>query len=342
MSIVAPTIDVHLDTDWRGRTLRDDVTAGLGTRPLSLPPKWFYDERGSALFDQITRLDEYYPTRREAEILTARAGEIAHRSEATTLVELGSGTSEKTRVLIGALRAGGSLRRFVPFDVSEEFLRTAAATIAADHPGLRVHGVVGDFEHHLGEIPDGERRLVIFLGGTIGNLTPVRRAGFLADLAAALDPGDWFLLGTDLVKDPDRLLAAYDDAAGVTAEFNRNVLQVINSELAADFEPRSFAHVVRWSPTDEWIEMALRSEADQSVHIDALAMSLSIERGEEIHTEVSAKFHPGNVVRELAAAGFETVEQWTDVEGDFLVTLAARGAAPHARRFSVGYPILGN
>lgn len=322
--VLTPTIDVHLDRDWRRRALAADVAEGLGSRPRSLPPKWFYDERGSQLFDEITRLPEYYPTRRETEILTDRASEIARATQVETLVELGSGTSEKTRTIIRSLRDVGTLRRFVPFDVSEEFLRAAAAGIATEHPGLEVHGLVGDFERHLGHLPGGGRRLLILLGGTIGNLTPPERVLFLGSVAGALEVGDWFLLGTDLVKDVDRLVAAYDDAAGVTAEFNRNVLRVVNRELGADFAPERFAHVARWSPDDEWIEMALRATDREVVEIEALERVVTFGEGEELRTEISAKFHLDGVAAELAAAGFVTTAQWTDASGDFGVTLARR------------------
>ena len=242
-------IDVHLAPDWLRSALRADVAEGLTASPKELPPKWFYDERGSELFDEITRLPEYYPTRCERAILTERAPEIAALSGADTLVELGSGTSEKTRLLLDACVAGGGrgrLRRFIPFDVSEATLRQAATAVAGEYPTVDVHAVCGDFDHHLGTIPRGGRRLVAFLGGTIGNLDPKQRAEFLAALSANLAPGDGLLLGTDLVKDPARLVAAYDDAAGVTAAFNRNVLAVVNRELDADFDVDRFGHVARW------------------------------------------------------------------------------------------------
>ncbi len=242
------TVDVHLEADDTARALEADVRAGLGATPKTLPPKWFYDDRGSDLFDEITRLPEYYPTRTERSILLAHARDAAELTKADTLVELGSGTSEKTRLLLDALRDVGTLERFVPFDVSEQTLRDAAAAVAREYDGVRVHAVVGDFEHHLGELPGGGTRLVAFLGSTIGNLAPGPRARFLADLAATLAPGDALLLGTDLVKDVDRLVAAYDDAAGVTAAFNRNVLTVLDRELDADFAPDAFDHVAALEP----------------------------------------------------------------------------------------------
>jgi L-histidine N-alpha-methyltransferase len=315
-------VDVHLEPDAMARALEADVRAGLGANPKTLPPKWFYDERGSALFEEITRLPEYYPTRAERAILAQRADEIATRTGADTLVELGSGTSEKTRLLLDALARAGTLRRFVPFDVSEKTLRNAAGAIAHEYDGIGVHAVVGDFEHHLSRIPTGGRRVVAFLGGTIGNLAPAPRATFLAEVARGLADGDALLLGTDLVKDTGRLVAAYDDSAGVTAEFNSNVLRVLNRELDADFDVDEFAHVARWDPDEEWIEMRLRAERDQVVTIGRLEMEVRFAAGEELRTEISAKFRREGVARELAAAGLELAEWWTDPAGDFALSLS--------------------
>jgi L-histidine N-alpha-methyltransferase len=315
-------VDVHLTPDDTARALEADVRAGLGTTPRTLPPKWFYDDRGSELFDEITRLPEYYPTRTERSILVAHARDVAELTKADTLVELGSGTSEKTRLLLDALRDAGTLERFVPFDVSEQTLRAAAAAVAHEYTGVRVHAVVGDFEHHLGELPGGGTRLVAFLGSTIGNLAPGPRAQFLADLAATLTPGDALLLGTDLVKDVDRLVAAYDDAAGVTAAFDRNVLSVLDRELDADFDPDAFEHVARWNREEEWIEMRLRSRRAQTVHLRALDLAVEFAAGEELRTEISAKFRREGVERELAAAGFRPAEWWTDPAGDFALSLS--------------------
>jgi len=316
-------VDVHLSDATIADTLAADVRAGLTRSPKELPPKWFYDDRGSQLFDEITRLPEYYPTRAERAILGARAAEIADVSGADTLVELGSGTSEKTRLLLGALADAGTLRRFVPFDVSEATLRTAAHAVGEEY-GVTVHAVVGDFERHLGALPDGGVRLIAFLGGTIGNLAPGPRAAFLDDLAGRLRPGDTLLLGTDLVKAVDRLEAAYDDAAGVTAEFNRNVLRVINRALGADFAPERFDHVARWDPAEAWIEMRLRARGAQQVRVADLDLTVEFADGEELRTEISAKFTPERVERELAAAGFALQRWWTDPAGDFGVSLATR------------------
>jgi L-histidine Nalpha-methyltransferase len=313
---------VHLGPDDLTAALRADARAGLTATPKILPPKWFYDEEGCRLFDEITRLPEYYPTRTERSILAARAGDVAARTSADTLVELGSGTSEKTRLLLDALATHGTLRRFVPFDVSEPTLRDAAASIELEYPGIDVHAVVGDFEHHLNRLPTGGTRVVAFLGGTIGNLDPDARAAFFDAIAAGLQPGDAFLLGTDLVKDTARLEAAYDDTAGVTAAFNRNVLTVLNRELDADFAPERFAHVARWNPTEEWIEMRLRSESEQTVRVDRLGLEIAFAAGEEMRTEISAKFRRERVEDELAAAGLALASWWTDPGGDFALSLS--------------------
>lgn len=317
------TVEVHLEADDLRRALRDDVRRGLTAAPKCLPPKWFYDERGCELFEEITRLPEYYPTQREREILEARADEVAALTSADTLVELGSGTSAKTRLLLDALRDHGTLRRFVPFDVSEPTLRAAGASIVSEYPGVAVHAVVGDFEHHLGLLPRDGRRLVAFLGGTIGNLAPAERAKFLSEMAGLLAPGDALLLGTDLAKDEERLVRAYDDAAGVTAAFNRNVLHVMNRELDADFAPEQFAHVARWNRDEEWIEMRLRADGPQRVRVGALDLDVDFEDGEELRTEISAKFRRPRLEAELSAAGLALQQWWTDAAGDFALSLAA-------------------
>ena len=315
-------VDVHLEPDAMVRSLEADVRAGLSATPKTLPPKWFYDDRGSELFDEITRLPEYYPTRAERNILRDRADAIAKATGADTLVELGSGTSDKTRLLLDAFADAGTLRRFVPFDVSEETLRSAASAIAGEYRDIEVHAVVGDFEHHLDQIPTGGRRVVAFLGSTIGNFAPAERAAFLSEVGGSLAPGDSLLLGTDLVKDVGRLIAAYDDAAGVTAEFNRNVLRVLNRTLAADFDIDSFVHIARWDPIEEWIEMRLRADGAQKVVIDRLGMDVQFADGEELRTEISAKFRHEGVERELAAAGLQLTEWWTDTAGDFALSLS--------------------
>ena len=315
-------LTVGLGPDDLRTGMRADVTRGLLATPKELASKYFYDEEGSALFDAITHLPEYYPTRTERGILVARADEIAAHSGADTLIELGSGTSEKTRLLLDALRRRGALRRFVPFDVDETTLRAAAGAVATEYPGVAVHAVVGDFERHLSLIPKGGRRMIAFLGSTIGNLTPEQRAVFLADIVAQLDPGDTFLLGTDLVKDTGRLEAAYDDSAGVTAAFNRNVLHRLNRELDADFVPDQFEHVALFDTEREWIEMRLRSSVDQVVTIAGLGMTVPFSAGEEMRTEISAKFRPDALTGELTVAGLKMLELWTDRDGDFALSLS--------------------
>jgi L-histidine N-alpha-methyltransferase len=314
----------HLAADSAAQALRRDVRDGLTQTPKSLPPKWFYDSVGSDLFDQITRLTEYYPTRAEAQILRARSTEIAVASGADTLVELGSGTSEKTRMLLDALRDSGSLRRFIPFDVDAGVLNAAGAAIQREYPGVEIDAVCGDFEEHLDEIPRVGRRLVAFLGSTIGNLTPGPRADFLAALSDTLQPGDSLLLGTDLVKDVDRLVRAYDDSAGVTAKFNRNVLAVVNRELDADFDLDAFEHVARWNADEERIEMWLRATSAQRVLIAALDLAVEFAAGEEMLTEVSCKFRSEGVEAELAAAGLRRTHWWTDPASDFGLSLSTK------------------
>jgi L-histidine N-alpha-methyltransferase len=314
-------VEVHLTPDHLARALAADVRAGLTATPKTLPPKWFYDERGSQLFDEITRLPEYYPTRREKEILSAHAADIA-AGGADTLIELGSGTSEKTRWLLDGLRDAGTLRRYVPFDVDEVTLVRAGEAVAAEYPGIEVHGVCGDFEHHLPLLPRGGRRLVAMLGGTIGNLNPLQRKDFFADLGAGLEDGDGLLLGTDLVKDTGRLVAAYDDSAGVTAEFNRNVLRVINRSLDADFDPANFEHLARFDTEEEWIEMHLVAREAALVRIGDLDLSVTFAAGERMRTEISAKFRRERVEAELADAGLRLDQWWTDPAGDYALSLA--------------------
>jgi L-histidine N-alpha-methyltransferase len=323
MSSSTVRIDAFLTEADLEAALRDDVARGLTASQKELPPKYFYDERGSQLFDEITRLEEYYPTRREKEILVAHAGDVA-ATGADTLVELGSGTSEKTRLLLSAMADAGHLDRFIPFDVDEVTLRNAADAVASEYDGIEIHAIVGDFEHHLRRIPVEGKRVIAFLGGTIGNLFPTQRAQFLADLSDDMRAGDALLLGTDLVKDIDRLEAAYDDSRGVTAEFNRNVLRVVNRRLGADFDVSSFAHVARFDKDNEWIEMLLRSEVDQKVHVPALELTVPFAAGEEMRTEISAKFRRAGVEKELAAAGLRLGEWWTDSSGDFALSLSLK------------------
>ncbi|UYQ65951.1 L-histidine N(alpha)-methyltransferase [Streptomyces peucetius] len=308
-----------LPEDATDAALRGDVLHGLTRTPKSLPPKWFYDARGSELFEEITQLPEYYPTRAEREILAGRAPEIAAATGARTLVELGSGSSEKTRFLLDALPG---LHTYVPVDVSESALSGAAQALLAERPSLNVHALIADFTRGLALPGTPGPRLVAFLGGTIGNLLPGERAVFLRSVRALLDPGDFLLLGTDLVKDEAVLVRAYDDAAGVTAEFNRNVLAVLARELGADVDPGDFDHVALWDRDNEWIEMRLRARSALTVKIPELDLAVPFEAGEELRTEVSAKFRQDGVRTELAAAGLELTHWWTDKEGRFALSLA--------------------
>jgi L-histidine N-alpha-methyltransferase len=319
-----PVIDVHLGPTDTRRALAADVRAGLTARPKDLAPKWFYDARGSELFDEITRLPEYYPTETERTILLEHAFDIVDLADADTLVELGAGSADKTRVLLDALTARGTLERYVPFDVSESALGATVALIDEEYPGVDVHGVVGDFDQHLDTIPQNGTRLIAFLGGTIGNYEPAARARFIERLVANLNTHDTFLLGVDLVKDPARLVRAYDDSRGVTAAFNKNVLAVINRELGASFDLDRFEHVARWDPVNEWIEMRLRSTVDQRVSIRDIETTVEFAAGEEMRTEISAKFRRRDICAELIGAGLELLAWFTDPREDYALVLSRK------------------
>lgn len=315
-------IEVHLDTAASAVALKSDVVRGLTSTPKTLSPTWFYDERGCELYDDITRLAEYYPFRAERSILINHAKDIVRATLPDTLVELGSGTSEKTRFLLDAMDMPAT---YVPFDVAEVTLRETAEKLQVEYPELEIHGIVGDFAHDLVHIPQGGHRLIALLGGTIGNLTPDERAKMLRALRAGMVHGDAFLLGTDLVKDRQRLVAAYDDAAGVTAAFNRNVLTHVNRELHADFDVDGFAHRAVFNEERQWIEMHLVSKLDQTVRIEALDFDVEFAEGEVLRTEISSKFTPDGVNAELCNAGMSVLDQWTDEDGDFLLTVAGVG-----------------
>ena len=302
-----------------------DVRAGLSRELKELPPKYLYDARGSELFDRITTLPEYYPTRCERAILNRHAPGIVAAAGPVELVELGPGDASKTRSLLYAMAGSGALLRYLPFDVSEAVVTGCAAELVELYPGLRVHGVVGDFERHLGHLPRGGRRLVAFLGGTIGNLYPAERARFLRRLAGLLEDGDRLLVGIDLVKEHQLLEAAYNDSAGVTAEFNRNVLRVVNARLGGDFRPDAFEHVAFFDPERSWIEMRLRARAHQRVRIAGAELELDIPDGEEIRTEISTKFSPPAFEAELEEAGMRPVAFYTDPDGLFGLSVAGPG-----------------
>ncbi len=318
----AITIDSYLQ-EGQERSLADDVLDGL-TKPFKeLPPKHFYDARGADLFDQICDLPEYYQTRTERSILQGAAAQLASTTAAAELVELGSGTAAKTRVLLDALHSAGTLKLYIPVDVTETMVRDCAQELTSEYPGLRVHGVIGDFERHLDRVPAPEGpRLVVFLGGTIGNFPPGSRRRFLREIARLLGPEDHLLMGTDLVKDPRVLTRAYDDAQGVTAEFNRNLLRVLNRELQANFDPEDFDHVALFNREHEWIEMRLRARREHTTTVRDLDLSVHFEQGEELRTEISAKFTRERVGNDLAAAGLEIVSWLTDPDELFALTLS--------------------
>jgi L-histidine N-alpha-methyltransferase len=322
MTVLPPTLDVRLDPSAMRAALERDAAAGLTASPKTLPPVWFYDDVGSDLFDQITRLDAYYPTRAERALLEAHAGEIAAETRATTLIELGAGTCTKTRVLLDAMHAAGTLRRYIAVDVAEGTLVSAAEEISLEYPGLEVTATVADFQDLAGLFAGEGPKLVAFLGGTIGNFDPAQRRRFFADLDSSLDHRDAFLLGADLVKDRQRLVAAYDDPLGVTAAFNRNVLSVLNRELGADFDAEAFVHVARFDEDHQWIEMRLRARSPQLVTIRDLGIEIRFDEGEELLTEISSKFTPDGLRSELEAGGFVVDSQFDQPGGDFLLTLA--------------------
>ena len=315
-------IDVHLPEGGPLSGIAADVRMGLSAPFKELPPKYFYDERGSRLFEEITELPEYYPTRAERTILDARACEIVDAADTSTLIELGSGSAAKTRCLFDAMRDARSLEAYVPVDISEEITRETATRLSEEYRGLRVHGVVCDYETHLERIPRAPGGLIAFLGGTIGNFHPQVRRSFLARMASLMYPEDRFLLGTDLVKDRGRLEAAYNDSAGITAEFNKNVLQVLNRELGADFDPAAFDHVAFWDEINSWIDVRLRSLVEQTVRIPEINMQVEFAEREEMRTEISAKFTREQLEALYLEAGLEIVEWWTDPDDLFALSLA--------------------
>jgi L-histidine N-alpha-methyltransferase len=320
-------IDVHLDAD-AAATMARDVRAGLCAYPKELAPKYFYDERGSLLFERITELPEYYPTRAERGILNGRSAEIIEEAGCPqTLIELGSGAAAKTRHLLSAMRDCESLDTYVPVDISEEITERIAAELVDEYPGLDVRGLVCDFEQHLERVPDGGGpRMIAFLGGTVGNLYPRQRHAFLERIAALLGPGDHLLLGTDLIKDQTRLEAAYNDSAGVTAEFNKNVLAVLNNQLGGDFDLDGFEHVARYDEEAERMDIRLRSSADQEVRLDGLDLQISFAADEEMRTEISTKFTRERIESVYTGAGLELRGWFTDPAGDYALSLAAPAA----------------
>ena len=324
--LISQAVTIHdLSGEFNGNALAEDVLDGL-TRPFKeIPPKYFYDAAGAHLFDRICDLPEYYPTRTEASILREHAPGIVERTQAAELVELGSGTAEKTRILLAEMNTAGTLRRYVPVDVTEEMVREVASSLTSDYPQLAVHGVIGDFETDLGQIPEADGpRIVAFLGGTLGNFTPGARRRFLRDISGLLRPGDSLLIGHDLVKDPAIIEAAYNDSAGITAAFNRNILNVVNHELDADFEPEAFEHVAFFDRKNEWIEMRLRAKRDMDVHVGKLNLDVRFAAREEIRTEISAKFTRERLSADFAAAGLVVEDLLTDPDDLYGLSLSRR------------------
>ena len=323
MSFEEPRIEVLLDAQEWQDARAEGVRTGLTAEQPELSPVWFYDERGSNLFDEITRLPEYYQTRAERRLLQDHVDDLASLG-IETLVELGSGTSDKTVEILGALVGAGTLHTYVPFDVSEVTLRDAIAKLGAQFPHLEFHGIVGDFHRHLGQIPTAGRTLVAFLGGTIGNFRPAQRLGFLTDLGSAMADDDLVLIGIDLLKEPATIVAAYDDAAGVTAAFNRNSLTVLDRELGGDLDPNDFDHVARWNEDEHWIEMRLRVQRPVHATITALDLAIDLDEGDELLTEISAKFTPAEFHDELARGGFRAEQTWISRGDEFALVLASR------------------
>jgi len=315
-------VAVDLPQDGALAGMAEVVREGLSCPFKELPPKYFYDERGSDLFEQITELPEYYPYRCEREILDAHATEIVAAAMPRTLIELGSGAASKSRVLLDAMRDAGSLEHYVPVDISEEITRRVATELVAEYPGLQVKGIVCDYETHLERIPRPEGALFAFLGGTIGNFRPAARRSFLARIATLMYPGDRFLLGTDLVKDAATVEAAYNDSAGITAEFNKNVLAVLNRELDANFDLDCWEHVAFWDPDNEWIDIRLRAVSEQFVDLRTLDMRAHFARNEEMRTEISTKFTRERIESSYADAGLELTDWWTDGDGLYALSLA--------------------
>jgi dimethylhistidine N-methyltransferase len=317
------TLEHRLPPDHYQAGLRADVLAGLAEPPRTLSPKWFYDERGSELFEQITALPEYYLTRAEYEILTAHASEIAALTGAHTLVELGSGSSRKTRLLLDSLTVAGTLERYVPVDVSAAALTAAGEALCREYPGLRVAATVADFEEDLALAEDDPSpRMLAFLGSTLGNFDPEQRRGLYAAFHRALGEDDMLLLGADLVKSPEVLVPAYNDGMGITEAFNKNVLSVLNRELDADFDLRGFDHRAVWNEQEERIEMRLRSRGAQNVKVRALDLVVDFAPEEELRTELSCKFRREGLTAELERGGFDVRHWWTDRSGRFALLLA--------------------
>jgi len=318
------TVDVRIPSDWLDGEMREDIRRAFANRPIVFPPRWLYDDHGSELFEQITKLDAYYPTEAERAILTARSAEIAERTGADTIVELGSGTSDKTRTLLDSFHRRGQLRRFTSLDVSEATLLDAADSLADRYDGLLVHALVGDFTRHLAHLPQTGNRLVAFLGSTVGNFYVEERHAFLGAIADQLEAGEWLLLGVDLMKSVDRIMAAYNDPAGLTARFIKNSLTVLNRSLDADFDLDGFDYTPLWDGQEERVDLRLRSVQPQRVRVAALDIEVDLGEGEEIRVEISTKFRQDRLRSELRDVGMDVIDAWTDQRTDFGLILARR------------------
>ena len=318
------SVDIRLPSNWADEEMRADIRRAFSNTPVVLPPKWLYDHNGSEIFSEITRLAEYYPTEAERQLLQEHADEIAETTQADTVVELGSGTSDKTRTLLDAFAATGRLKKFGPVDVSEETLLAAAEDLNERYPDVKISALVGDFTRHLPHLPTGDKRLVAFLGGTIGNLYVEERRAFLGALADVLKPGEWLLLGFDPLKDVDKILAAYNDAAGLTDRFVRNVLSVINGKLGATFDPSGFEYIPFWDGCEGRVDMRLRASIPQRVRIEHLDLEVDFGEGEEIRVEISSKFHPENLRDEIDAADFAVRKTYLAPGDEFGLLLAER------------------
>lgn len=316
-------IDVRLDPHRSDADLQE-LRRGLTATPRRLPSKYFYDQTGSELFERITELPEYYPTRTERSLLTGYADEISYLTSAEELVELGAGAATKTRILLDAMQRQGNLRLYVPFDVSKTEVQRVARDLAGEYRELFVHGIVADFVHHLTSIPEGSPRLVILLGSTIGNFPPAEAVDLLTRLSNMMAKGDFFLLGADLIKDIGVIERAYNDSAGVTAAFNRNILRVVNGVVDGDFAPELYDHQARYDPRLDRIEMYLVASEAQRVRLPGLALDLEIRKGESLRTEISCKYDRPRVESMLRASGFELTRWFTDPERLFGLALAQK------------------
>lgn len=306
--------------------LADDVRKGLTKDPKSIPSKYFYDERGSRLFEQITQLAEYYPMRAEKEILETYASQIIDSCKPGQLVEFGSGSSTKSRALLDAMQSRQLLISYVPVDISEGIVRRSASELSQEYPEIEITALIGDFEKDLNYLPPSDRRLIAFLGGTIGNFPQEQRVGFLEKICRLMGPEDHLLLGTDLVKPRGQLEAAYNDQNGVTEKFNKNLLAVVNRELGGDFNLDRFEHVAFFNEDLSCIEMRLRSLVDHSVRVGELGQAIFFETGEEIRTEICCKFTRETVESSYKQAGLALCDWYTDSLGRFALSTAKRNS----------------